>query len=99
MINPAAANAATSRRDAEQGDATGQEFLVFTLGDEEYGGDRSGRQTADRPERQRHPYADVKRRMAAHEDEAELVVARRTLDTGNRAAELAHARRLELRTA
>ena len=37
MINPAAANAATSRRDAEQGDATGQEFLVFTLGDEEYG--------------------------------------------------------------
>lgn len=37
MINPAAANAATSRRDAEHGDATGQEFLVFTLGDEEYG--------------------------------------------------------------
>jgi purine-binding chemotaxis protein CheW len=37
MINPAAANAVASRRDAEQGDATGQEFLVFTLGDEEYG--------------------------------------------------------------
>jgi len=37
MINPAAANAATRGRDAEHGDATGQEFLVFTLGDEEYG--------------------------------------------------------------
>lgn len=28
---------AVHRRDAQQADATGQEFLIFTLGDEEYG--------------------------------------------------------------
>uniref|UniRef100_UPI003D161ACB chemotaxis protein CheW n=1 Tax=Burkholderia glumae TaxID=337 RepID=UPI003D161ACB len=37
-IQPAAAGAgASNRRDAAQADAAGQEFLVFTLGDEEYG--------------------------------------------------------------
>ncbi|MFP3802203.1 chemotaxis protein CheW, partial [Paraburkholderia sp. SIMBA_027] len=38
-INSSGANStgANSRRDAQQVDAGGQEFLVFTLGAEEYG--------------------------------------------------------------
>ncbi|CAG9217279.1 chemotaxis protein CheW [Burkholderia gladioli] len=36
-IHQAAAGAGANRRGVAQGDATGQEFLVFTLGDEEYG--------------------------------------------------------------
>lgn len=36
-INSSVANATNGRRDAQQADAGGQEFLVFTLGAEEYG--------------------------------------------------------------
>ncbi|MEX3628251.1 MAG: chemotaxis protein CheW [Burkholderia sp.] len=36
-IHQAAAGAGANRRGVAQGDAAGQEFLVFTLGDEEYG--------------------------------------------------------------
>ena len=45
------------------------------LRDQEGGGDFRGGQPADAAQRQRHPHLRVQRRVTAHEDEPELVIA------------------------